>query len=141
MDAFGTVASVFGTLEIALRATSAPIKYTHDVKTASIEKQMLADETASLLQILERLQIHMKDARFDSSWLESRQEIVRQFQMACNDLSSSLKVNLGTGKLNRASKLLSAAKWAFSKSEVYSLLKRVTRLQQYANTLLVTDQR
>lgn len=33
------------------------------------------------------------------------------------------------------------AKWSFSKSEVYSLLERITRLQQHANVLLVDDQK
>ena len=31
--------------------------------------------------------------------------------------------------------------WSLNKSEVYSILERIARLQKYANTLLLDDQR
>lgn len=55
----------------------------------------------------------------------------------------TLKYDVAAGKVKeegRYKAIRTAAKWSFTKSEIYSLLERVTRLQQYANLLLSDDQ-
>ncbi len=143
MEVGSAAAALLGVLDIALRTTSALIKYTQDVKNASTDRQLLAEETTLLFRILQRLQNRAQSSNVDSAWLADQEDIVRHFQRACDDLVASLKLDVATGRLKPESRLglmKTAAKWSFNKSEVYSLLERVTRLQQYANSLLVNDQ-
>lgn len=144
MDPLSATASILSVLDVAVRTTSALIQYANDTRSASIERQVLAEESSCLLTILQRLLDRANEAALDPIWLNSRQSLVRQFQRAYDDLAASLKLDVSTGNIKPESRfkaIRTAAKWSFNKSEVYSLVERVTRLQQYAQTLLLNDQR
>ncbi|KAI9721649.1 MAG: hypothetical protein M1828_005016 [Chrysothrix sp. TS-e1954] len=143
MDPLSVTASLIGIVEAALRTTSALVKYTKDTKNASTDRTMLAEETLLLSKLLQRLRDRAQASQHEESWLTDHQEIVRQFEASYDDLATALKYDASTGKLRAESKskaLRSIAKWSFSKSEVYAILERITRLQQHANALLVDDQ-
>ena len=66
-----------------------------------------------------------------------------QLQQAYGDLAKILKIDVAVGTLKKEDRLhsfLIAAKWPFSKTDVYSILERVSRLQQYVNAILLADQ-
>ena len=131
-------------IDVALRTTSALVKYARNTKNAFSDRKMLAEETLFLSKLLQRLQDRALRARHDETWLADHENVVRQFEAAYDDLAITLKYDAGTGKIKEESRLRAAstmAKWSFFKSEVYALLERVTRLQQYANLLLVDDQK
>ncbi|SLM37659.1 Ankyrin repeat-containing domain [Lasallia pustulata] len=93
--------------------------------------------------MLERLRSRLQSPAFDDKWLEQRKDIVRQFARAYDELAASLNFDVSTGQLKQESRLKAVrtlSKWSFAKSEVYSLLEKITRLQQYANTLLLEEQ-
>ncbi|KAH0564806.1 hypothetical protein GP486_001808, partial [Trichoglossum hirsutum] len=105
--------------------------------------KLLAEESCSLSAILERLQERAANTSVAGQWIDGRKELVRQFQKAYDDLAASLKIDAATGQLKQESRFKAArtaVRWSFTKSEVYSLLERINRLQQYANTLLLSDQ-
>lgn len=144
MDPLSATATLLGTVDVALRTTSALVAYAQDTRNASGDRKLLAEETSSLLSILGRLRDRAESKTLDPRGLDEQRDIVRQFERACNDLAASLNIDTSTGQLKRESRLKAirtAAKWSFSKSEVYSLLERVTRLQQFANTLLLNNQK
>lgn len=144
MDPLSITASFVALIDASLRTTSALVKYARDTKNASSDRKMLAEETVSLSKLLQRLRDRAQMARHDETWLADHKDIVRQFEAAYDDLATTLKFDAVTGKIKEESKLRAArtmAKWSFSKSEVYSLLERITRLQQHANVLLVDDQK
>ncbi|KAL8967442.1 MAG: hypothetical protein Q9197_005429 [Variospora fuerteventurae] len=143
MDAVSITAGFLGVLDVALRATSALTKYARDTKTASSDRKALAEETLFLSKLLQRLRDRAQTARHDDTWLADHKEIVGHFEAAYDDLAVTLKLDGVTGRIEERTRLRAAytkAKWSFSKAEVYSLLERVTRLQQYANVLLADDQ-
>lgn len=143
MDPLSATASIIAIVEVALGTTSALIKYAREAKHASSDRKVLAEEAAFLSRLLERLRKRAKESRHDGAWLDDHKDIVRQFEEAYNDLALILKYDVATGVIKEESRLRAArtaAKWSFTKSEVYSLLERVTRLQQYANLLLSDDQ-
>lgn len=143
MDPISAAASIVGVIDVALKTTSALIKYVRDTKHASADRKPLAEEAAFLSKLLERLRLRAHESRYNEAWLEDHKDIVRQFEEAYDDLAITLNYDVGAGKLKSESRFRTArtaAKWSFTKSEVYSLLERVTRLQQYANMLLSDDQ-
>jgi len=143
MDPLSIAASLVGVIDAALRTTSALVKYARDTKNASSDRKLLAEEALFLSKLLQRLRDRAQTARHDETWLADHKDIVRQFEAAYDDLAMTLKIDAVTGKIKEESKLRLArtiAKWSLSKSEVYSLLERITRLQQHANVLLVDDQ-
>ena len=143
MDPLSFIASLVGVIDAALRTTSALVKYARDTKNASSDRKTLAEETLLLSKLLQRLRDRAQTARHDETWLADHKDIARQFEAAYDDLAMTLKFDAVTGKIKEESKLRAArtmAKWSFSKSEVYSLLERITRLQQHANVLLADDQ-
>ncbi|KAL9020272.1 MAG: hypothetical protein Q9185_002452 [Variospora sp. 1 TL-2023] len=143
MDPVSITAGFLGVLDVALRATSALTKYARDTKTASSDRKALAEETLFLSKLLQRLRDRAQTARHDDTWLADHKEIVGYFEAAYDDLAVTLKLDGVTGRIEERTRLRAAytkAKWSFSKAEVYSLLERVTRLQQYANVLLADDQ-
>ena len=143
MDPLSIAASLVSVVDAALRTTSALVKYARDTKNASSDRKLLAEEALFLSKLLQRLRDRAQTARHDETWLADHKDIVRQFEAAYDDLAMTLKIDAVTGKIKEESKLRVArtiAKWSFSKSEVYSLLERITRLQQHANVLLVDDQ-
>jgi hypothetical protein len=135
--------SFLSVIEIALRATSALASYSQDTQNATTDRKLLVEESCSLSAILERLQERAANTSLGGKWLDDRKGLVRQFQRAYDDLAASLKIDVATGQLKQESRFKAArtaARWSFTKSEVYSLLERINRLQQYANTLLLSDQ-
>ena len=144
MDPLSVTANLVRVIDGALRITFALGEYARDTKNASSDRKLLAEETIFLSKLLQRLRDRAQTARHDETWLADHKDIVRQFAAAYDDLAMTLNFDAVTGKIKEESKLRAArtmAKWSFSKSDVYSLLERITRLQQYANVLLADDQR
>lgn len=143
MDPLSAIAGVLGITDVALRTTSALITFVQDTQNASAEKRLLAEEANSLARLLERLRNRAQDASLDEKWLEDRAHVLQQFQRAYDDLAKSLKLDIDMGKQKPESRfraIRKATNWSFTKSEVYALLERVHRVQQYANALLLDDQ-
>ncbi|MCJ1244382.1 hypothetical protein MMC30_001580 [Trapelia coarctata] len=125
MDPISAAASVLSIVDVALRTTSSLVKYARDTKNASSDRKLLAEEAQLLSKILEKL------------------EAIKQFEAAYNDLVLSMKIDSATGNRrdeNRLKAFRSAITWSFTKFEIYSLLERISRLQQYANMLLADEQ-
>lgn len=144
MDPLSLTPSLVEVIDAALRTTSALVKYARDTKNASSDRKMLAEETLLLSKLLQRLRDRAQTARHDETWLADHKDIARQFEAAYDDLAITLRSDAVTSKIKEGSKLRAArtmAKWSFSKSEVYSLLERITRLQQHVKVLLADDQR
>ena len=142
MDPLSAAASLVSLVDFALRATSALVKYGRDTKQASRDKKLLTEETHFLSKLLERLKSRA-EASQDQAWLTDHAEIVHQLSSGLQDLAAILKFDLSTGQPKEESRLKglrSTANWSFTKSEVYSMLQRVERLQQYANALLSDEQ-
>jgi hypothetical protein len=130
-------------VECSLRATSALHEYTSNTRNASNDRKLLVEETSSLSHTLKKLRIRAVNARSDDQWLERRTDLVRQLSRAYDDLATTLNVDTSAGRLkseSRSRAVWNVAKWSFTKAETYSLLERVTRLQLYANTLLLDEQ-
>lgn len=143
MDPLSITAGLLSVIDVALRTTTALTKYARDTKSASSDRKLLAEETLFLSKLLQRLHDHAEKARSDETWLADHRDIVRQFEAAYDDLAMTLRIDTVTGQIKQESKLRVARTmltWSFSKSEIYSLLERITRLQQYANLLLTDDQ-
>ena len=143
MEPVTAATSIDGVIDVALRTTSVLIKYARDPKHASSDRKLLAEEAAFLSKLLERHRQRAGESRHDEAWLDEHSDIVRQSEEAYDDLAVTLKYDVVAGKMKEESRLNAArtvAKWSFTKSEVYSPLERVTRLQQYANLLLSDKQ-
>lgn len=144
MEPFSAAASVLSILDIAFRTTSALVAYAHDTHGASTEIKLLADESNVLLSILKKLNDRAKDAPPGSAWFEEHAPLIRQFKGALDDLCKFLNLDPTSGQFKKESRLRTiriAAKWSFSKTDIYTILERITRLQQHSNTLLIHDQR
>lgn len=144
MDPLSATSGIIAFLDVALRTTSAIITLVHDVQNASTDRYLLAEEARALSKLLDRLRHRAQSSEADVKWIEQRTDVLRQFQRAYEDLAKLIKVDTSTGDLKRESRfraIRTATKWSFSKSEVYSVLERITRLQQHANTLLLDNQK
>lgn len=144
MDPLSAAAGVVSALDVAFRVTSALVQYAEDTRGATTERRILAEEATCLSNILQRLLERAHSRASDLAWLDDRKNLTRQFRRAFEDLAAALKIDVATGQLkseNKFKTMRTAAKWSFNKSEIYSLVERVTRLQQYANTMLLNDQR
>lgn len=143
MDPLSIAASLLSVIDVALRTTTALAKYARDTKNASSDKKLLAEETLFLSKLLHRLRDRAEKARSDQTWLADQKDIVRQFEAAYDDLAMTLSIDTVTGQIKQESKLKAARTiftWSFSKSEIFFLLERITRLQQHASLLLVDEQ-
>ncbi|EON66215.1 hypothetical protein W97_05608 [Coniosporium apollinis CBS 100218] len=143
MEPLSTVSSILSLLDISLRTTSALAKYAQATRHAASERGLLAKEALLLSSLLERLKDRTESANPNQKWLDDRADILNQFQSAYADLGKALKLSASSPKLVQESRFKAAittAKWSFSKAEVFALLERLTRLQQYANTLLLEHQ-
>ena len=143
MDPISATASILGILDVALRTTSALVDYIKNTQSASSERHLLAEEALSLSKLLERLRDRAQGPNIDTKWIDERVDLVRQFVRAYEDLATSLKFDTTTGQLRQESRIKiirTLSKWSFTKGEVYSILERITRLQQYANILLMDEQ-
>ena len=143
MDPFSAAASILSVVDVALRTISSLVKYARDTKNASSDRKLLAAEAQLLSKILERLRDRLQTAGRDEKWLIDHGDAIKQFETAYDDFLSSMNFDPATGKRrdeNRFKAFRSAAAWSFTKFEVYSLLERISRLQQYANMLLADEQ-
>lgn len=143
MDPISGIASVLGVADAALRTTSALIKYAHDIHNATADRELLAGEAATLMTLLEQLRNHARNLGAGDQWLETRKGLIQLFQKAYEDFASLIKFDDSSGQLKQESRfkaLRTKTKWSLTKAEVYAMLERVTRLQQYANALLLDDQ-
>jgi Cdc6-like AAA superfamily ATPase len=142
MDPFSRPARLLTITQFALELSDVLIRNIRDSRHASKEKRLLAEEANSLAKLLRRLSDRAEASRSET-WLSDYSDIVQQFEAAFNDLAWALKVDVTTGepeKEGRLNAILAAASWSFSKAEVYNLLHRVERLQQYATALLADEQ-
>jgi len=137
-------ANVLAVVEITLRTTSALVEYTSNTRSASADRKLLANESRVLFKLLERVQKRTSNADSDvQKWLEERQDLARQFSRACEDFAAVLKLDPTTAEpksQSHSKALWNIATWSFTKNQVYTVLERITRLQLYANTLLLDDQ-
>jgi hypothetical protein len=143
MEPISLAATVVSLTDVALRTSSALIKYSKDAKHASRDRKLLAEEASFLSKLLERLRERASASDQESTWAEGHRDIVGQFAAAYQDLVDLLNFDISTGKPKdetRFRSLCTSAKWSFSKSEVYDILQRITRLQQYTNVLLLDKQ-
>lgn len=143
MEPISAISALVGLVDVALRTASALVEYTKNTQNASAERKLLAEEAHALSTVLERFRDRTQNARPDEKWLDTRKDLIRQFARAYDDLANSLNLDASTGKLKQESRLKSIrtlSKWSFTKNEVYSLLERITRLQQYASTILLDEQ-
>jgi len=144
MEVLGTAANVLSIVDLALRSTSTLFKYAHDASNSFVDRQLLTGEVSLLHETLKELRSRITSPVSDTTWIQQRQTLLEQFKKAHDELAALLKLG-GTGELpekeGRLQALRTAAKWPFSKPTVYSILERVSRLQQYGNTLLLSDQR
>lgn len=144
MEPISAISSIVGVVDVAFRLTSSLLDYVKDVRNASTDRGLLAEETSSLAKLLERLLNRAQNPGFDQEWLDIKQDLLRQFVRGYGDLAILLGFDVATGQLkqeSRLKKIRNATKWSFSKNEVYSILERVTRLQHYASTLLLDEQK
>lgn len=143
MEPIGLAASVLSLVDVALRTSSALVKYSKDAKHATRDRKLLAEEALFLAKLLERLKERALASNQDSTWAEGHRDIVGQFEAAYHDLVNLLDFDILTGQPKNESHfkaLCTSAKWSFSKAEVYDMLQRITRLQQYTNVLLSDKQ-
>lgn len=143
MEAVGAAATVLQLADVALRLTSALIEYTKNTQNASTDRKLLAEEALTLSGLLERLRARAESSSSEDRWLGQRVDLVKQFARAYDDLTTTLKINVKTKQPEHESRMKTMqiiARWSFTKGEIYSVLERITRLQLYANTLLLDDQ-
>lgn len=139
----GTAGNLIAVVDLAARTSSAFAIYVRDAAQSSSIRGLLAQEATLLQDLLQTLLTRVKTFAHDPAWLTSNQTALSQLRQAHLDLAKLLKVDISLGtpkKEDRFHSLLTAAKWPFSKTEVYTILERVARLQQYVNTLLLADQ-
>ena len=142
MDGVSAAAGVLGIVDIAFRTSSALIKYATEVHHASRDRKLLVEEAQFLTKLLEQLKARLQTNR-EPQWIEGNANLFGQFEKAFKDFAAALDINPKDGKPKERSKfktMTSMAKWPFSKAEVYELLQRVERLQQYARALLSDEQ-
>ncbi|CAF9906992.1 hypothetical protein IMSHALPRED_005412 [Imshaugia aleurites] len=68
---------------------------------------------------------------------------LHQFDRAHDDLATTLEINVNTKQPEQESRvkmIQTIARWSFTKREICSILERITRIQFYANTLLLDEQ-
>jgi hypothetical protein len=142
MDPISAASAFVSLADIVFRTTSNLVEYTRTAAHASAERKALLEESLSLLAILDKLRKrHATTA--GEEWLEANHSIIVQFRSAFDELANLLHFDPLTGQPKQQSRLrmaASAAKWPFSKVEVYSAIERITRMQQHAVSLLVDDQ-
>lgn len=142
MEPLGAAASIIGIINVAISMTAALVKYANDTKSASSDRRSLFEEAGVLCRLLERIRDRARAAHHDDTWLADHGNVVRQFEVALEDLALLLDYDTASGKVKRHSRFKTVrilSTWSFNKSEIYSLLERITRLQQYANLLLSDD--
>ncbi len=143
MDPITSIATVVAILDVTLRTTSALVKFANDNKNASVERKLLVEEALSLQSLLAALRVRFQGQRMNGDLRNDCTKLLEQFHSACNDLATSLNIDPNTGDLKHESRFRSirtTAKWTFTKTEILTLLGRIGRLQDYAQTLLLNDQ-
>ena len=156
MDPLSIAGSLIDVIDRALQITSTLVYCAREIKNASADRTILVKDSLFLSKILQRetrllsepLQ-RLRDQTIlvphDETWVADHRDIVRQFVTAYDDLAMALKFDVVSGKIKEESKTTlrgshTTVKWSLFKSEIYGLLERITRLQQYAKALLVDEQ-
>ncbi|KAF7514059.1 hypothetical protein GJ744_004384 [Endocarpon pusillum] len=129
MDPFTATASIASLAEIAIRTITSLVRYGYakDTKNAFSEKKSLSEEAQSLSMVLERLKSRAGAANHDK-WLSDHGDVVRQFEVAYDDLAQCIKVDPATGRRkegNRFQAIRTVSTWSFTKFEINSLLERI----------------
>lgn len=143
LTGLGTAANVIAVVDLAACTTSALAVYVRGATQSSSVRSLLAQEALLLQDLLQRLLNRVTTSAHDTAWLASHQAALSQLQQAHEDLVKLLKIDIAVGtpkKEDRLHSFLTAAKWPFSKTDVYSILERVSRLQRYVNAILRADQ-
>lgn len=143
MEPISAASAIIGTVDAALRTISALVKYGRETRNAVKDRTLLVEEAQALSALLERLKKRAQAASHDEMWLAEHQQIVRQFEVAYEELVLALKLDPITGRRKEESRLKAVrtvATWSFTKFEVYALLERMGKLHQYADSLLADDQ-
>ena len=156
MDPLSIAGSLIVVIDRALQITSTLVYCAREIENVSADRMILVKDTLFLSKILQRetrllsqplqqLRNQTLSAPHDKTWITDHRDIVRQFVTAYDDLAMTLKIDVVSGKIKEESKTTlraahTTAKWSLCKSEIYSLLERITRLQQYAKALLVEEQ-
>lgn len=141
MDPLSTAPTIIAIIEVALEIASALIKYAREAKHVP-ERRVLAEEATSLSRLLEGLRKRARESPHHEAWLNDHKDVVCQFEDAYHDLVLTLKYDVAAETINEGYRLRAArtaATWSFTKTEIYSLLERVARMQQYAILLLSGD--
>lgn len=144
MDPFSLTIGVLSAVDIASRVATGIIDFLKDAGHASAERERLAKEAAFLLVLLENVRDRARQKSFDSNTITHQAALVQQFKAACEELASTLGFDPSTESLkleSRFRELRTAAKWGSSKKEVLAILERISRIEQHANTLLLSHQR
>ena len=95
-DPLSAIASVISVLDVALRTTSALVKYADDARGASAERRVSAEEAACLLTILQRLQDRARGKTLDLGWLNGRNDLIQRYRRAYDDLAAALNLDVTT---------------------------------------------
>ena len=143
MDPLSAAASLLSVLDIAVRTTSAIINYGRDTHNASRDKKLLVEEALLLSKVLNRLR-ERAEASSNQCWLADHLDVFQLFQAAFDDLANALNIDPETGQPREESRFKAfqlKAKWTITKSDIYTILQRMERLQHHANALLSDNQR
>jgi hypothetical protein len=144
MDPFSLTIGILSAVDIASRVATGITGFLKDARHASAERELLAKEAASLLILLENVRDRVRQGSFDSDAITHQTALVKQFKADCEELASTLGFDPSTESLkleSRFRELRTATKWVSSKKEVYAILERISRIEQHANTLLLSHQR
>ncbi len=67
MDPLSATASVISLIDVALRTTSALVKYARDTRNASSDRKLLVEEAQFLLKLLQRLRDRAQSVLHDEN--------------------------------------------------------------------------
>ncbi|KAL4804848.1 hypothetical protein BDV18DRAFT_161941 [Aspergillus unguis] len=137
--------NILSAADIAFRVLTGVIAYLQDAKNASGERVLLEKEASSLLILLGTVRDRARSGSLGpKSTTQTQQEaLAQQFKVACDDLAASIGFDPSTAALKqegRLRELRTAAKWFFTKKDVYTILERISRIEQHANSLLLASQ-
>ncbi len=142
MEPLSAAGAILSALDVLLRTTSALASWAQNTRHAAAERALVAKEASLLASLLERIRSRVGTGQ-DEKWLSDRSELVSQFQTAFKDLCRVVKIDPASGQPTQESRLkaaITSSRWAFTKSESFSVLERITRLQQCANALSLDHQ-
>jgi hypothetical protein len=120
MDPFTATASIASVADVAIRTTAALVRYAKDTKNASSERKFLSEEAQNLSRALERLRARAGAANH-GKWFSDHGDVVRQFEVAYDDLAQFLRIDPATGNRKEETRFKAfrtMSTWSFTKFEV-----------------------